>query len=130
MDPTHEEIRALVEAFYRRVRSDPRLGPIFERHVADWDQHTERLTDFWHSLMLTSGRYKGNPFAVHRAFAGELDMDLFDRWLSLWQAATQETFPPELAARFQFKASRVAESFKAGLLFDPAARDRDPGVTR
>lgn len=121
MTPTDDELRALVDAFYARVRADAQLGPIFERHVEDWDEHLARLTDFWHSLMLTSGRYKGNPFAVHKAFAGELDAALFERWLTLWREATDEAFPPEIAARLQFKAERVADSLKAGLLFDPAA---------
>lgn len=116
MAPTDAELRALVDAFYLRVRADARLGPIFESHVTDWDAHSERLTDFWHSLMLTSGRYKGNPFAMHLPFAGELDVALFDRWLALWAEATNEAFAPELAAEFQRKAHRVAESLKMGLL--------------
>lgn len=119
--PTHAELRALVDAFYTRVRADDRLAPIFEAHVADWEAHSERLTDFWSSLMLTSGRYKGNPFAMHQAFAGELDVALFERWLELWAIATDEAFPPGLAAEFQRKARRVAESLKSGLLFNPAA---------
>ena len=119
--PTHAELRALVDAFYTRVRADARLGPIFETHVTDWDAHSERLTDFWSSLMLTSGRYKGNPFAMHQPFAGELDVPLLDRWLALWAETTAAAFPPALAAEFQRKAHRVAESLKAGLLFNPAA---------
>jgi hemoglobin len=119
MAPTHEQLRDLVDAFYSRVRADAQLGPIFERHVDDWDEHLERLTDFWHSLMLTSGRYKGNPFNAHKPFAGELDVALFERWLDLWREATEEAFPNEIADRLQFKARRVAESLKAGLLFDP-----------
>lgn len=118
--PTHEEIRALVEAFYARVRADERLGPIFAARVDDWPAHIERLTDFWHSLMLSSGRYKGNPFAAHQKLAPDLDAALFERWLALWEEATNEAFPPEIAVRFQFKARRVADSLKAGLLFDPA----------
>ena len=120
----HEQLRPLVEAFYRRVRQDDRLGPIFEAHVEDWDEHLALLTDFWSSLMLSSGRYKGNPFAQHKPFAGELDVALFERWLGLWRVSTDEMFPAEIAAEFQRKARRVAESLKAGLLFDPAVRGR------
>jgi hemoglobin len=115
----HHQLRPLIDAFYRRVRRDVRLGPIFEAHVKDWDEHSERLTDFWSSLMLTSGRYKGNPFATHRPFAAALDPELFERWLELWQISTDEMFPAEIAAEFQRKAGRVAESLKAGLLFNP-----------
>ena len=120
MAPTHAQLRTLIDAFYERVRADERLGPIFAAHVADWDAHSERLTDFWSSLMLGSGRYKGNPFGMHQPFAGDLDAALFERWLELWTITTAEQFAPDLAAEFQRKARRVAESLKAGLLFDPA----------
>ena len=126
MVPTHAQLRALIDAFYERVRADQRLGPIFATHVTDWEAHSARLTDFWSSLMLTSGRYKGNPFAMHQPFAGELDVALFEHWLELWDVTTTEQFPAELAAEFQRKASRVAESLKAGLLYDPA--DRPPST--
>jgi len=124
MAPTHAQLRTLIDAFYERVRADERLGPIFAAHVADWDAHSERLTDFWSSLMLGSGRYKGNPFGMHQPFAGDLDVALFERWLELWTITTAEQFAPDLAAEFQRKARRVAESLKAGLLFDPRSDAR------
>jgi len=127
MAPTHAQLRALIDAFYERVRADSRLGPIFAAHVADWDEHSERLTDFWSSLMLGSGRYKGNPFGMHKPFAGDLDEALFERWLELWATTTAEQFPADLAAEFQRKARRVAESLMAGLLFDPT---RPPSSAR
>ena len=117
----HEQIRPVIDAFYGRVRQDPRLGPIFNAHVKDWEQHSERLADFWSSLMLGTGRYKGNPFGQHKPFAGELDHELFARWLELWQVSTDEMFPAEIAQEFQRKAARVAESLKAGLMFNPRA---------
>lgn len=120
MPPTHAQLRALIDAFYDRVRADAALGPIFAAHVTDWEAHSERLTDFWSSLMLGSGRYKGNPLAMHQPFAGALDVALFERWLALWTITTAEHFPLDLAVEFQRKARRVAESLKAGLLFDPA----------
>lgn len=126
MPPTHAQLRTLIDAFYERVRADERLGPIFAAHVSDWEAHSERLTDFWSSLMLGSGRYKGNPFAMHQPFAGDLDVALFERWLELWALTTAEQFPEGLAAEFQRKARRVAESLKAGLLFDPAAPPSAP----
>src|SRR5882757_7907398 len=59
---TEENIRRLVDAFYVRVRADSVLGPIFERAIpGDWQPHLEKMYAFWSSVMLTSGRYKGNP---------------------------------------------------------------------
>ena len=59
-------IHALVHGFYARVRADAELGPIFERAIGDhWDTHLATMCDFWSSVMLTSGRYKGNPMMAH-----------------------------------------------------------------
>ena len=55
----------LVAAFYGRVRRDADLGPIFNDAISDWPSHLSKLTDFWHSVMLTSGRFKGNPMMKH-----------------------------------------------------------------
>ena len=51
-----EGLRQVIGAFYARVREDDALGPVFNGAVADWDEHLERLGDFWSSVMLTSGR--------------------------------------------------------------------------
>jgi truncated hemoglobin YjbI len=66
---TEETLRQLVSSFYDRVRRHRRLGPIFNDHVKDWAAHIETLTRFWSSLMLTSDRYKGNPFFAHQKLA-------------------------------------------------------------
>src|SRR3982751_7142125 len=81
---TDDDIASLVEAFYAKVREDPHLGPIFARALGEdgWDSHLATLRDFWSSVMLTSGRYKGAPLDVHRQL-GSLTPGLFDRWLPL-----------------------------------------------
>ncbi len=110
-------IATLVDHFYARARSDPRLGPVFADAVQDWPAHMATLQAFWSSVMTHSGRYKGNPFAVHKALA--LQPDLFAVWLGLWRQTTHDVFTPDLAAQFDAKADRIAESLKAGLFFDP-----------
>ena len=62
---TEERLAALVPAFYARVRNDPLIGPLFNAAVHDWAEHLEKLTAFWSSVMLTTGRYKGSPMAAH-----------------------------------------------------------------
>lgn len=56
-------IRALVDCFYLRVRRDLTLGPIFADAIAAdaWPAHLQKMYAFWSSVMLTSGRYKGDP---------------------------------------------------------------------
>lgn len=114
----------VVTRFYDRVRADAELGPIFNDAIDDWPTHLDKLTAFWSSVMLTSGRYKGNPMAAHLNHKARITPALFDRWLALWDATTAEILPPPAAAAMQAKAARIAESLQLALFFrldDPAA---------
>lgn len=117
---TEATIPELVDAFYARVRAHPRLGPVFDAAIADdeWPAHLARMHAFWSSVMLTSGRYKGNPVAVHAAVAG-LSPELFPDWLALFEATAREMFAPALAGRFIAKARSIAESLRLALFFRP-----------
>ncbi|MGN6570100.1 MAG: group III truncated hemoglobin [Pseudolabrys sp.] len=116
--PTEEEIGRLVDAFYGKARADTALGPVFERAVSDWGPHLETMRKFWSSVMLTSGRYKGNPVAVHQRVQG-IDIALFDRWLALFDETCREMFDEELTAAFNDRAGRIAESLKLALFYRP-----------
>ncbi|MGO1118903.1 group III truncated hemoglobin [Rhodovibrionaceae bacterium A322] len=101
--------------FYGRVLQDEALGPIFMKAIpGDWTPHLERLCAFWSSVMLSSGRYKGNPFQVH-ARQTDIKAAHFDIWLGHWAATADEIFTKELADRFQAKARNIAASLTAGL---------------
>ncbi len=118
----------LIPLFYARVREDEALGPVFNDAIGDWPGHLETLKAFWSSVMLTSGRYKGNPMAAHLRKKARLSPALFERWLALWAEVCAEAMPPAAAAALQAKAARIAESLQLGLFFrlDP---DRSPGRT-
>lgn len=113
-------LAGLVDAFYARVRSDAQLGPIFNDAVHDWPEHLEKLKDFWSSVMLASGRYKGQPVPAHLRHKDKLTAELFQRWLTLWAQTTEELMPPHSAAALQFKAARIAESLQLALFFRPS----------
>nr|WP_255245731.1 group III truncated hemoglobin [Sphingobium sp. D43FB] len=112
-----ERLEKLVERFYARVRADDALGPIFNDAVGDWPEHLEKLTAFWSSVMLTSGRYKGQPVPAHRKYADRITPELFERWLGLWKITTDELMAPDAAAALQAKAARIAESLQLALFF-------------
>jgi hemoglobin len=118
-DITEPAIMALVHRFYTKARRDPLIGPVFNDAVEDWDEHLGKLCDFWSSVMLTTGRYKGNPMAVHMKLP--IGPHFFARWLALWQETAGEVFAPEPAAAFRDKAGRIAESLKLGLFYRPGA---------
>jgi hemoglobin len=120
------QLEQLIPHFYGLVRADPTLGPIFNEAVGDWPEHLDRLVAFWSSVMLTSGRYKGNPMAAHLKLAPRITPEMFQRWLALWAKATSETLAPPIAAALQEKAERIAESLSLALFFrlDPVARPK------
>lgn len=118
------DIARIVPAFYERVQKDPLLGPIFDGAIDDWPHHLEKLQDFWSSVLLTSGRYKGQPMVVHARHEGHMSPEAFERWLGLWRETTDELASPEAAALFQDRARRIAESLQLGIQFYRERQER------
>jgi hemoglobin len=81
------------------------------------------MHDFWTSLMLTSGRYKGTPVAVHLRGDGT-EPQAFTRWLMLFRETCLELFHDDAADRLYAKAIRIAESLKLAVFTDPTGRGR------
>jgi hemoglobin len=116
-----QDLARLVARFYATVRADALIGPVFNEAIDDWPEHLEKLTAFWSSLMLTSGRYKGAPMAAHLKHRTRLTPAMFDRWLALWREATNAEMPSGIAELMQLKAERIAQSFKFALRLEPAS---------
>jgi hemoglobin len=96
-----------------------RLAPIFNRAIpGDWGPHLATMRNFWSSVMLTSGRYKGNPVAIHLRLEG-MEPQLFSRWLELFGETCGELFDDGLANALRAKAARIAESLKLALFYRP-----------
>lgn len=120
--PGYDEamIERLVRDFYAHVRADAVLAPIFQAAIpGDWEPHLARMCEFWSSVLLTSGRYHGNPMAVH-ARLPDLTPPHFERWLTLFRASASRVLTPALAADVVCRAERIAESLQRGLFYDPA----------
>jgi hemoglobin len=116
---SEEGIYRLVDEFYVKVRADPKLAPIFNRAIpGDWGPHLATMRDFLSSVMLTSGRYKGNPVAIHLRLEG-MEPQLFNRWLELFGETCGELFDDRIASAFRAKAERIAESLKLALFYRP-----------
>jgi hemoglobin len=109
----------LVDRFYAKVRADRVLGPIFEARIADWGPHLERMTAFWSSVALMTGRYHGSPVAAHGGLP--VDWGHFERWLGLFRETAREVCPPEGAAHLIERAERIAQSLHM------AIEDATPG---
>lgn len=116
-DLNDDGLARLVEAFYDRVRRDEELGPIFNDAISDWPEHLGKLAAFWSSVMLTTGRYKGQPVPAHVKHRDRITPELFARWLALWDRTTNDLMEPAAAAALQEKARRIAQSLQLALFF-------------
>jgi hemoglobin len=122
---TEPEISTLVDNFYAKVRRDPDIGPIFNAIVDDWPYHLALLKDFWSTVLLTTGRYKGDPMMKHLQLS--LDPEHFSRWLALFEETANETLSPSHAAIVVEKSHRIALNLQAGIQY---VRDQTPGGNR
>ena len=103
-----------VHAFYSRVRQDPVLGPVFDAAIDDWDLHLAKLCDFWSSVLLMTGRFKGSPMAAHAQTPGVQD-EHFALWLDLFESTARDVCPPSAAALFIEKSRMIGRSLRMGL---------------
>src|SRR6185312_5470678 len=105
--PTIDEemVKQLVHGFYTHVRADAEIGPIFNRVIGiHWDIHLAKMCDFWSSVMLMTGRYKGNPMIAHMRLK-TVRPEHFERWLALFTQTAGEVCPPTAAEAFVGRAS-------------------------
>lgn len=114
---TEQQIILLVHEFYRKVREDEVLGPVFNRSIPDWPEHLDTMCDFWSSVMLTTGRYKGQPMAAHIRHKDAIHPSMFERWLSLWRETAALLLDRDDAIAVVGKAERIAESLQLGMFF-------------
>jgi hemoglobin len=123
---TEAMIGEVVETFYARVRQDEVLGPIFNARVEDWPAHLAKLKDFWSSVLLMTGRFKGRPMPVHAAIPN-IGRAHFEHWLSMFGETVDEVCPPPAAALFREKAAMIAQSLQLGIA---ASRGELPPLSR
>ena len=124
---TEAMIHDLVHAFYAQIRTDSELGPIFNRVIGQgWDLHLAKMCDFWSSVLLTTGRFKGNPMIAHMRLK-TVRPEHFDRWLTLFRATAFDLFAQEVAELFVGRAENIARSLQLGMFFRPGqAADSTP----
>jgi hemoglobin len=102
----------LVRSFYATARQDEVIGHLFD-HVQDWETHIAKITTFWSSVGLLSGRYHGQPLAAHLPLP--LEPLHFARWLVLFEQTARRVCTPEGAAYLVEKAQRIARSLELGV---------------
>ena len=106
-------ISLLVDEFYRRIRADETLGPIFEEALGDrWDYHLPRMKSFWASVALNAGTYSGQPVPAHKKLS-RVQQSHFQTWLALFRQTLQDTSPTlEAVVYLTVRTRRIRESLQ------------------
>lgn len=105
-------ISRVVHAFYGEIRKDALLGPVFASRIdeARWPVHLGIMVEFWSSVLLLTGSYKGKPVPAHMPMTlGDAE---FIRWLDLFEATTRRLCTRDVADLFMERATRIAESLR------------------
>lgn len=113
---TEDMIHDVVHGFYAKVRKDPALAPVFNRVIREeeWAAHLAKLCDFWSSVLLMTGRYKGTPMAAH-ARIPDIRPTHFARWLHLFRQTVEILCTPPAATLFVAKSEMIAQSLQLGI---------------
>ena len=86
-----EGLAQMVAGFYRRVRTDDLLGPLYPEE--DLEGAEERLREFLQFRFLGNADYiekRGHPRLRMRHFPFEIGEAQRDRWIALMEAAMDE----------------------------------------
>lgn len=107
------DVVVLVDAFYRRVFTDPMIGPIFTDVARmDLDHHLPIITDFWDTVLFNSKRYRRDLLQLHLALNRRFPLEArhFERWLGIWIATVDEHFEGRKAELAKTQGRRIAGS--------------------
>lgn len=107
-----DDVQLLVEMFYRKIRKDNVLGPIFSTIITDWESHLTLLTDFWETQLFLKRKYYGNPVTAHQEVDDKMNHSItsehFGLWLNLWFATIDELFEGETAWVAKNRAQKMS----------------------
>ena len=106
-----EHVVSMVAAFYRRVKVDDLIGPMYPDD--DWEGAEKRLADFLIYRFVGSDRYiqeRGHPRLRMRHAPFQIGIAERDRWLKLMGEAMEEVqIPPEHRLNLKVFFDQVAD---------------------
>lgn len=114
---TAEDIKLLVDSFYKKVDKDELLAPVFNLQAeVDWQHHLPKMYEFWGTQLIGAASYKGQPFPPHMKLT--INAAHFERWQKLFIETVDEIFEGLTAELAKYKAKNIATIFqyKLGLI--------------
>ena len=109
-----EDVFLLVSSFYEKIKVDEFIGDFFIKTIPEneWDNHIEKLTDFWETNLFFVRKFKGNPVKAHKDvdanFNHSIQQEHFGRWLQLWFTTVDAYFTGEKATQAKERARNIA----------------------
>jgi len=87
--PSYDEIRRVVQAFYKKVLHHPKLGHFFS-HIDDFAEHEQRIVDFW--WMSMGGKLDEPPKIdmIGKHFPLGIQESDLQQWLALFSETLKE----------------------------------------
>jgi hemoglobin len=115
-DVDRQQVKGFIEAFYKQVRQDALLGPVFSRVVTDeqWPEHFETMTDFWMAVAFGGPAFRGNPMIKH-ARIRDISAAHFERWLAIFEEVAHAYWSEEIADLLLFRAQQIAPALQTGV---------------
>lgn len=108
---TENDIKLLIDNFYKKVISDPVIGFIFTDVISlSWEKHIPVMYSFWGSMLLGTNSYRGNPMIKHIELDKKFPLTKihFDKWLELWEQTIYENFNGKTADEAIVRAKNIA----------------------
>lgn len=109
-----EDVYRLVSSFYKKVRQNPEIGYFFNQVIKDWDEHLDKLTDFWESHLFGKAIYYGNPKKAHievdQRNNEQISSYHFGVWLNMWFETIDELYEGERAERAKTNARKMSSN--------------------
>ena len=107
-----KDVSLLINTFYKKIRKDEILGPIFNGIITDWGSHLELLTDFWETQLFLKRKYYGNPVTAHQEVDDKMNHSInpehFGLWLNLWFETLDDLFEGETAWVAKNRAQKMS----------------------
>jgi hemoglobin len=111
----YDRVVAVIVDFYRRLRADAELGPVFTA-IGERGAHEDKVIGYWWLAM--GGRMSEPPvvdmLGAH-ARIGVTEAQL-RRWLALFGETLRDHLPEELAAQWEQMALAVGDKLRAQVI--------------
>ncbi len=105
------DIEVLVNSFYDKVKTDDKLGFIFNDIIGtDWSRHLPAMYHFWDMVLFSKPGYAGNPTRKHVEMDKKIQLqkEHFDRWLALWNETVDSLYEGKFADEAKNRAMLMA----------------------